>query len=640
MIKPKLNLLISQIKNTPGRFWGQIKRRPKLTLALFFLTFFIFLPIFFIAQAAFNTYQALNQLKTTKTNLQQAFVSQDLDAIEQSLTLTRQAIQNTQTAFAFFLPFQKLPVVGAYITDAHNLLTGAIKLTDSGLILIRSLQPHADLLGLKGKGTFKGGTIQERLVIFAETLEKQKQDVQQMAQTFTQGYQLIKAVDPSHYPDSFQGYPIKSILIKLQTQLDSAQQIIQHLPDAVVILPYLLGDNQETKYLVLLQNDAELRPTGGFITAYAKLTVKRALISYATSQDIYTLDRRFRSRIPAPQPIKEYLVNIPYWYLRDMNLSPDFKVSMDTFYQNYQKVEEPVDVIVAIDTQFVTKLLEILGDINLPGYGPFSAQNQPDCNCPQVVYKLEHIIDKPRSTIVADRKSVLGPLMQSLIDKALSAPKDKWPLLAQAFFQLGQQKHILIYSPHQNIQKVAEGFNFAGRVLSTQDNQDYLLIVDSNMGGAKSNLFITQEVKQEYRLNSDRTITKTVTITYRNPFPPSDCNLERGNLCLNGEYRDWLRIYVPKGSQLIKATNSFTQVKTYHDLDKTVFEAYIKLRPPGFHRITFTYQLPHKLDNWQNYSLLIQKQPGTKNIKHQLIFPDKKINLILNSDTWVTYDQN
>ncbi|NOY15052.1 MAG: DUF4012 domain-containing protein [bacterium] len=625
------------LKNGPKRLIQAVKSHPKTTGLAVFILIFIIAPAFFITQAALNTYQAILRLKALKPQLQQSISQQDLPAIEDNLLKTKKALYNTRVAFAFFKPFQQAPLIGPYITDGNNLIEGALKITDSGLILVQSLSPHADLLGLKGRGTFKGGTIQERLVIFSETLGKQNQDIQKMAQAFDQGTRLINSVQPSKYPKSIRGITIQDKLIKLQEKLDQTDQLISHLPQTIEILPFLLGNNQETKYLVLLQNDAELRPTGGFITAYARLNVKRALISQASSQDIYALDRRFRSRIPAPQPIKEYLVNIPYWYLRDMNLSPDFKVSMETFYTHYQKINPPADVIVAIDTQFVTKFLEILGDLNIPGYGTFSAKMDPDCNCPQVVYKLETIVDKPRSNIVQNRKSVLGPLMKALIDKVLTAPKDKWPILAQEILNLGQQKRLLFYSPRTDIQQVAEAWNFAGRILPNQANQDYLLIADSNMGGAKSNLYITQQVKHKYQLDSDNSLTKTLSITYRNLQPPSDCNLERGNLCLNGEYRDWLRVYVPKGSQLIKATNSLTQVKTYDELGKTVFEAYIKLRPPGFHPITFVYKLPFKLDSFNNFQILIQKQAGVKSADHQLIFPNKKIDLTLIKDSWIKY---
>ena len=71
---------------------------------------------------------------------------------------------------------------------------------------------------------------------------------------------------------------------------------------------------------------------------------------------------------------------------------------------------------------------------------------------------------------------------------------------------------------------------------------DYFNINEANFGGAKSNMFVSETVTQDYVLQSDGSIVKTVTVNYKNPYPPSDCNLERGNLCLNAVLRDWFSL--------------------------------------------------------------------------------------------------
>ncbi|GIV45006.1 MAG: hypothetical protein KatS3mg035_2129 [Bacteroidia bacterium] len=100
---------------------------------------------------------------------------------------------------------------------------------------------------------------------------------------------------------------------------------------------------------------------------------------------------------------------------------------------------------------------------------------------------------------------------------------------------------------------------------------DYFHLNEANFGGAKSNLFVDQNVEMEYEIQKDGTIVKTVTINYKNPHPPSDCNLERGGLCLNAELRDWFRVYVPKGSSLRSSKGSEVKITTYEELGKTVF---------------------------------------------------------------------
>ena len=60
----------------------------------------------------------------------------------------------------------------------------------------------------------------------------------------------------------------------------------------------------------------------------------------------------------------------------------------------------------------------------------------------------------------------------------------------------------------------------------------------------------------EVNTEPDGSIVNTLTISYKNPSPASNCNLEAGQLCLNGILRNWVRIYVPTGSTLLEFTGS------------------------------------------------------------------------------------
>src|SRR5207248_3318767 len=137
----------------------------------------------------------------------------------------------------------------------------------------------------------------------------------------------------------------------------------------IKILPSLLGQPDQKKYLVLFQNDKELRPTGGFITAYAIFNVKGGVITVETSNDIYTLDNTISGKPKAPAPLLKYLPKVPQLNLRDTNLSPDFPTSMKTFYDMYQKSDgyKKVDGVIALDTSALVAAMNILGDIDLGG---------------------------------------------------------------------------------------------------------------------------------------------------------------------------------------------------------------------------------------------------------------------------------
>jgi hypothetical protein len=314
-----------------------------------------------------------------------------------------------------------------------------------------------------------------------------------------------------------------------------------------------------------------------------------------------------------------------------MNLSPDFKVSMDTFTSHYRDIPgiQRFDGIIAMDTELPVAILKIIGPIGVGGWGNFSAENDPHCDCPQVIYALENIITKPTYAIREDRKAVLGPLMHSLMANAMGSPKSLWPQLLNAGIGAIKQKHVMFYFPVQETQNLAEAMNAAGRIV--EFDGDYLHINDSNFGGAKSNLFIKEGVEEEIELGTDGKVKKTVSISYENNHEASNCNLEAGQLCLNGLYRDWVRIYVPKGAVLESVVGSEVEAKTSEDLGKTVFEAFFTMRPKSSSKLVFKYSLPGTYKS--PYPYLIQKQPGKDVYNHEVLFNGKPHTVELSGDT-------
>jgi hypothetical protein len=186
------------------------------------------------------------------------------------------------------------------------------------------------------------------------------------------------------------------------------------------------------------------------------------------------------------------------------------------------------------------------------------------------------------------------------------------------------QKHILVYLHEDKGQKGVESFNMAGRIKDFDG--DYLHVNDANLGGAKSNMFTNESLKQEYEVKSDGTIAKTLIITYKNTAPSSSgCNLEAGGLCLNGPMPNWLRIYVPSGSQLLEFKGSEDKEVVSEAYGKAVFEGFLTVRPEGTAQVIVKYQLPFKLDKNKSLKLLVQKQAGTEGYPSSIFINGQKV---------------
>jgi len=197
------------------------------------------------------------------------------------------------------------------------------------------------------------------------------------------------------------------------------------------------------------------------------------------------------------------------------------------------------------------------------------------------------------------------------------SPSKYWGTLMQTMFKNLDEKHIMVYFKDPATQKSLEQLNFAGRIRDYKG--DYLHINNVNFAGAKSNMFVSESI--ESKTNGKE---REVVIVFRNPYPASDCNLERGGLCLNAILRNWIRFYVPEGSKLVKFDGSSKKVQTYDELGKTVFEGFLGVPTQGQATVTVKYTLPSNVDT-SNYSLLVQKQGGVEEQKLKVSHNNKTL---------------
>lgn len=561
------------------------------------------------ARTAFSVKKAFTATKKASGAIQ----LQDLNATKAYLKDAKREFEATKKTLLIFTPLRVVPLIGWYIADAQRGTNAAIQGLDAANTFVEAITPYADVLGLEGEGTFLGGTAAERLAKAIETLAIVTPKIDSVGKNLAEARSEIDKIDSWRYPNILPGNPGKKI-DEAKNAIDQMESFIVDSKPLLEVLPQIMGQEEEKKYLILFQNDKELRSTGGFITAYAYFRVEKGVIESEGSSDIYEIDNTLTKKVPAPEPIIKYLPNVPTLNLRDSNLSPDFLSSMKTFESLYEFTQEKKDIdgIIALDTQFVVAMMNVLGPLEADG-NKFTTDKVDACNCPQIIYELERYADEPVAFEKGDRKGIIGPLMQQMMDKAFNAPKSKWPTLIGATIESLREKHLLMYFHNEKTQQAIEKVNFAGRL--NQYDGDYLHINETNFAGAKSNLFLEQKVKQTVKKGKDDNLEKKLAIEYKYPRKMDNCSLERqGGLCLAGIYRDWIRIYVPKGSKIVKTTG--IDLTETEDLGKTVFEGFFELRPEGALKMEIEYTSPVKIEG--DYKLLIQKQPGTEGITYEV----------------------
>lgn len=631
---PNQTPLVSSWDKTPGAA-GKFSRLKRLKNKKIFAGLIIVLVLFFVLVIIPGFLTFLSAKKTyaqVKVTLD-ALKKQNIELTDQELKKTRESLKDTQSKLSMMFVMKFIPGLNIYYNDASHLIKAGFYGLDAADTFIASIKPYADVLGLKGQGSFVGGSAEQRIETAVKTFGKVTPRIDDIATSLKVVNNEISNVNPNDYPEFLAGGKVRKGMKTLRTLADDGTKFIDEARPLIKVLPSLLGEPKEKRFLIIFQNDKEIRPTGGFITAYAIFRVDKGIVHVDTSEDIYILDDSIRNKPKAPEPIAKYLPKVPNFNIRDSNLSPDFGESMKTFRQMYKTSPraKEIDGIIAIDTHALVAAMNILGDVQVSG-DTYSTKNDPRCNCPQVIYALEEFADRPIGDFRGDRKTIIGDLMYEIMNKAFSSsPKLYWGPLVQAGFTEIAQKHILFSLDNKDAQTGLAAVNAAGEIKDFDG--DYFHLNEANFGGAKSNLFTDQKIEQKYSVSSDGTITKTVTVNYKNPNEPSDCNLERGGLCLNAPWRDWFRVYVPKGSKLKDSSGSEVKMTTYDELGKTVFEGFLTVRPLGIGRLTLTYALPFKLEKNSPLPLMIQKQPGTDEDEYTIKVKGRQVEkFILDTD--------
>ena len=559
-----------------------------------------------------------------------AIKNQDLEKTKTALKDTRVQLTALEKEYNKVKPLKLVPLLGRYIADGEHAIKAGFAGLDAADKAIEALEPNADLLGLKGKSTFVSGTADDRIQTAVKTMNALVPKINEMAVYVDTLRKEMNAIDPNRYPKKIGKTVVRDQLVGAKEVIENAANLFVNAQPLLVNLPKMLGEPEEKRYLVLFQNDKELRATGGFITAYAQFRFVKGKAILERADDIYALDASKTKNFPAPPEILKFHKGVYNLNIRDSNLSPDFALSMQKFEELYQSTsgKERIDGIWTVDTHVLVEVLKILGPTWVYGR-EFSAETDKRCDCPKAVYELEDYSTRPVNYVRTARKDVIGVLMQTLLQKALGvSPSKYWGSLFQMLIAEINQKHVQAYFHDTTAQKAAESFNMAGRIMTASETAtlleykegngwDYLHINNSNMAGAKANMFVSEKMVKDVTVNGDGTITTKLTVDYKNPYPGSDCGLESGGLCLNAPLRNWVRVYVPASSKLVESRGTQspkdskpTPMETYESLDKTVFEGFLIVNPLGTARLELTYTSPVKSTDGK-YRLLIQKQSGT-----------------------------
>ena len=346
-------------------------------------------------------------------------------------------------------------------------------------------------------------------------------------------------------------------------------------------LPEILNKD----YVVLLQNNTELRATGGFMGSYARLRFRNGTLQSTKFEDIYEPDGQLYGYVKPPAPLDKAFEN-GSWKLRDSNWDPDFRVSAPQIAWFFSQGGEVVDGLVALNLTTVLKVLEVLEmpTKNLVNLAQTSAEIHKD---------KRGFLSTTAGEILSNLKNLKYPGLLKLL----------WVVYGDL-----RNKQILLWAKDPEVQKVITQKYWDGS-LGDYIN-DYLYIVESNLGANKANCCIEREVTQEITSNLEKlTIKFTNNNEFTNPKPP---------VFWGGDYINYLRVIVPVRAEIKDFQNYDIEIR-----DKfKIVGMWVKISAKETKSVEIFYELP-TIDN--KYSVLVKRQPGIESFSYKLIYNGKII---------------
>lgn len=452
---------------------------------------------------------------------------------------------------------------------------------------------------------------------------------------------LLRDLDQRKIPSEYRGQIdlIKENLPFLIQSLDTFLSLSDSLSE-------ILGASEKRRYLLIFQNNTEARPTGGFMGSYALADIYQGNIKNleVPGGGFYDLKDSFSVRVQPPKPFRIFS---PIWRIWEANWFPSWPESAKKIIWFYERSNGPsVDGVLTFTPNVLIELLKITGPIELPEYDKvIDADN--------FLFEIQKAVEIEYDQEENKPKKIISDLTPIILDKLLNCHNENSIDILTAVLRGIQEKNIMFYFNDSDLQQQVKELGAAGEIKDSE--KDFLMVVNTNIAGGKSDKVIQQNIKHQAEIKPDGSIVNTVSIVREHQG-------EIGELFFGQNNADYVRLYAPKGSRLLSVDGAKPPANSDYkslsedvspDLDlerieqspqihissgtritqefsKTCFANWTQTKPGRSSVITFKYLLPFKIEpegllaKSANYSVLFQKQSGTFNqskIESKIILP-------------------
>jgi hypothetical protein len=539
-----------------------------------------------------------------------------IDRIESDVANLQSKVDHARFTFGLtgWLPFVGRPV------DAVRLATDAASSGAHALVLGREVVDTVRGTGAGSTSLMHDGTVNVALI---QGLIPKVTEVVSSLQT---SYDDINAIP--HIPFVGQLDRLKSDALG---QLGGALTAGRRALAAVKVLPTMFGADTPQTYFLALQNNADLRATGGAVLGWGIVQISDGHLSLDGGGPIKQLDHATGVKVKLPRPVR--------WYLHltgrnprinnGMNYSPNMPMVAPTWAAQVQAATgRHINGVIALDPVGVAALLKGQGKVRIPGYDkPLDSHNIADFT--------EH----GQYSLPQQVQAVLPGQLVKAAFGALTNPHDVVGLATSMSTAIAD-KRIQLWSSNADVTALLKEMGWSNGI--DHSGGDYLYLTDNKRNGNKVDYFTHASVDDTVTIDENGDAKVNVLITLDNRTPPGESSYVVGPWKPYALNVAMLSLYVPDnardplvspavgaGFPNIRPQNFVAHREGY----RRVFTKIITAWPGHPGTLRFQYTIPHVIHNLpgggKEYRLVVQHQP----LAHPL---DLTVHLVLPKGSSVT----
>lgn len=401
------------------------------------------------------------------------------------------------------------------------------------------------------------------------------------ADALTKAKEEISAIDAEGLLTPLEG-PVRTV----QQQITTAQSAAASGHLAAKLLPTMLGGEGKRRYVLLIQNNAEVRSMGGIVGSYAFIGANKGRIAMGDQGTVRDLTGIEKPVVKPSEDEKAVYPTSMFTDLRNVVFTPDFPRAAEITSAIFkQGIDEDIDGVISVDPIALSYLLKGTGPVTLEDGTVLTDENATQILLNQVY------IDNPTDPFKQD--DIYASAAREIFDVVKEGTGES-RLVIGGLAQAAVENRLMLWSANDDEQRQLSGSRVSGELAGDAGSTPHVGVYLNDGASTKmeyyldyfSTLFTEKCLKGGIQQLSTRTSlisdapsnVADLFVAGAGGFVP------RGVMLIN------VRIYSPHGGAVTKleVNGKEQSISPAKHKGRNVVRASVRIKPGETHVITTT----------------------------------------------------